>query len=161
MARKKLCLCPEGLHIGINWMIAILKHKRNRKFDFFSVKSFLFHSWTTKVVFSSWLFHLWKYYFWCSFGEIKFHLALKKSDILHSLLIYSATRSFSLSIQFKCRYMFQDGSRILGLFRRRKHILKPNYIYTQLIYMKHEIKWLKNNLMFEKIWSFCEREEPR
>ena len=36
---KKLFLCRDCWRIGINLIIAILKHKRNRKFDFFSVKS--------------------------------------------------------------------------------------------------------------------------
>ena len=49
---KKLFLCHDCWRIGLNLIIAILKHKRNRKFDFFSVRSILFHSWTPKVIFS-------------------------------------------------------------------------------------------------------------
>ena len=36
---KKLFLCRDCWRIGINIIIAILKHKRNRKFDFFRVRS--------------------------------------------------------------------------------------------------------------------------
>ena len=36
---KKLFLCRDCWRIGINLIMAILKHKRNRKFDFFSVRS--------------------------------------------------------------------------------------------------------------------------
>ena len=50
---NKLFLCCDYWRIGINLIIAILKHKRNRKFDFFSVGSILFfNSWTLKVIFS-------------------------------------------------------------------------------------------------------------
>ena len=37
-ARKKLCLCPDGWHTGIKYFNASLKHKRNRKFDFYTLK---------------------------------------------------------------------------------------------------------------------------
>ena len=36
---KKLFLCRDCWRIGKNLIIAILKHRRNRKFDFFSVRS--------------------------------------------------------------------------------------------------------------------------
>ena len=36
---KKLFLCRDCWRIGINLIIAILKHKRSRKYDFFFVRS--------------------------------------------------------------------------------------------------------------------------
>ena len=95
-ARKKLCLCLGCWRIGIKWNIAALKHKRNRKFGYFSVRSIFissdehqkqyFHEWlTTKWYFHSRLRHPWKYRFWCSFGEIKIDLTLKNSNILYFL----------------------------------------------------------------------------
>ena len=36
---KTLCLWRDGRRIGINGIIAILKRKRNRKFDFLSARS--------------------------------------------------------------------------------------------------------------------------
>ena len=45
---KKLFLFPDCGHIGINLIIAILKHKRNRKFYFFSVKSIFISLMNTK-----------------------------------------------------------------------------------------------------------------
>ena len=45
---KKLFLCLDCWQIGINLIIAILKHKRNRKFDFFSVRSIVISLMNTK-----------------------------------------------------------------------------------------------------------------
>ena len=45
---KKLFLCRDCWSIGINLIIAILKHKRNRKFDFFSVRSIFISLMNTK-----------------------------------------------------------------------------------------------------------------
>ena len=45
---KKLFLYRDCLRIGINLIIAILKHKRNRKFDFFSVRSIFISLMNTK-----------------------------------------------------------------------------------------------------------------
>ena len=36
--------------------------------------------------------HSWKYCFWCSFGEIKFNVTLKKSNILYVHIIYACRR---------------------------------------------------------------------
>ena len=69
---KKLCLWCDGWHIRINWIISILKHKRNRKSDFFHVRSILF----SPLKHQKHYFHK-KNCFWCSFGEIKVDLTLK------------------------------------------------------------------------------------
>ena len=45
---KKLYLCCDGWRIRINLIFAILKHKRNRKFDFFSVRSIFISLMNTK-----------------------------------------------------------------------------------------------------------------
>ena len=45
---KKLFLCRDCSRIGINLNIAFLKHKRNRKFDFFSVRSLFISPMNTK-----------------------------------------------------------------------------------------------------------------
>ena len=46
---KKLFLCRDCRHIVINLIIAILKHKRNRKFDFFRVRSIFISLINTKI----------------------------------------------------------------------------------------------------------------
>ena len=63
-------------------MFAILKHKRNRSFDFFQCKIDFISLVNTK---SQWYFHWGKKSFCCSFDEIKIDLTctLKKSNILH------------------------------------------------------------------------------
>ena len=45
---KKLFLCCDCWRVGINLIIAILKHKRNRKFDFFRVRSIFISFMNTK-----------------------------------------------------------------------------------------------------------------
>ena len=45
---KKLFLCRYCWRVGINLIIEILKHKRNRKFDFFSVRSIFISLMNTK-----------------------------------------------------------------------------------------------------------------
>ena len=45
---KKLFLCRDCRRIGINFIISILKHKRNRKFDFFSLRSIFISLMNTK-----------------------------------------------------------------------------------------------------------------
>ena len=45
---KKLFLCRDCWRIGINLIVAILKHKRNRKFYFFSVRSIFISFMNTK-----------------------------------------------------------------------------------------------------------------
>ena len=45
---KKPFLCRDCWCIGINLIIAILKHKRNRKFDFVSVRSIFISLMNTK-----------------------------------------------------------------------------------------------------------------
>ena len=49
--QKTLFPCRDCWRIGINLIVAMLKHKRNRKFDF-QYKINFFHSWTPKVMFS-------------------------------------------------------------------------------------------------------------
>ena len=50
MAWKQLGLFRDDWRIGISRImyIAQLKHTKNRKSDYFSVRSFSFHSWTQK-----------------------------------------------------------------------------------------------------------------
>ena len=45
---KKLFLCRDCWRIGINLIFEILKYKRNRKFDFFSVRSIFISLMNTK-----------------------------------------------------------------------------------------------------------------
>ena len=45
---KKLFLCRDCWRIRMNLILAILKHKRKRKFDFFSVRSIFISLMNTK-----------------------------------------------------------------------------------------------------------------
>ena len=71
--------------------------------------------------FYSWLRHSWKYHFWCSFGEIKIDLTLKKSNILYAIKLKQAYCEFFLStMHCFCDFvLFNSISIISGRWKRK------------------------------------------
>ena len=86
LEKKKLIFPCKCWRVGRILIIAN-KSMKNRRFDFFSV-GWNFNSLmnTKTCIFTSGYRHSWKYNIWCSFGEIKFDLTLKKSNCVLYLI---------------------------------------------------------------------------
>ena len=119
---KKLVFWRASRRVGRSLIIVNKSIKETENLDFFTVRSNFISLMNTKTcIFTRGYSHSWKYCIWCSFGEIKFDLKQKKSNILYLFKtcfdMLQVKLAFSL-ISRNCTLRVRGKQKVSGFFSR-------------------------------------------